>query len=112
MKVLADGELAVLSVAVLSLIAGAIPGAWVAFRRLERSRGHLLLAGVVGILAVAAVTFYTVAGASEELFSRVVMLPLTLLIAVAVVGVLVGIPMYAAYLFAYRLVTHLFRKGG
>jgi hypothetical protein len=35
------------------------------------------------------------------------MLPLTLLIAIAVVGVLVGIPMYAGYLFAYRLVTHL-----
>ena len=112
MKILAGGELALLSVAVLSLIAGAVPGAWIAFRRLERSRGHLWLAGMVGIVAVAAVTFYTVAGAPEELFSRVVMLPLTLLIAIAGVGVLVGIPMFAAYLFAYRLVTHLLRKGG
>ena len=107
MNVLAGGELAVLSVAAFSLIAGAVPGAWVAFRRLERSRGHLWLAGIVGIVAVAAVTFYTVTGAPEGLFSRVVMLPLTLLIAVAGVGVLVGIPMFAAYLFAYRLVTHL-----
>ena len=102
----------VLSVAVFSLIAGAVPGAWAGFRGLERSRGHTWLAAVVGVLAVVAVTFYTVAGASEELFSRVVILPLSLLIAIAGVGVLVGIPMFAGYLLAYRLMSHLFRKGG
>lgn len=101
------GELVVLSVAVLSLLAGAVPGAWVGFRGLERSRGHAWLGAMVGIVAVVAVTFYTITGASEELFSRVVMLPLSLLIAVAAAAVLVGIPMYAGYLFAYRVVSHL-----
>src|SRR5688572_31574762 len=104
---MAGAELIVLSVATLSLVAGVIPGAWVGYRRLERSRGHLWLAAIVGLVAVAAVTFYTVAGAADGLFSRVVMLPLTLLIAIAIAGVTVGIPMYAGYLFAYRLVTHL-----
>jgi hypothetical protein len=101
------GELGVAIGAALSLVAGAIPGAWVGLRRLERSRGHLWLAAIVGLVSVAAVTFYTVAGAADNLFSRVVMLPLTLIIAIAIVGVTVGIPMYAGYLFAYRLVTHL-----
>ena len=101
------GELAVFAAAVLSLVAGIIPGAWVGYRGQERSRGHLWLAAIVGLLAVAAVTFYTVTGAPETLFSRVVMLPLTLLIAIAIVAVTVGIPMYAGYLFAYRFVTHL-----
>jgi hypothetical protein len=100
----------VLAVAILSLVAGIVPGIWIGLRRLERSRGHLWFAGIVGLVAVAAVTLYTLTGAAEALFSRVVMLPLTLLIAIAVVGVLVGIPMYAGYLIAYRVVTHLLRK--
>ena len=101
------GELAVFAAASVSLAIGAIPGAWVGYRGHERSRGHLWLGAIVGLVAVAAVTFYTVAGTSEALFSRVVMLPLTLIIAIAIAGVTVGIPMYAGYLFAYRLVTHL-----
>jgi len=103
-------ELVVFAVAVASIVAGALPGAWVGLRGHERSRGHLCLAAVVGVLAVAAVAFYTIAGASEELFSRVVMLPLSLLIAVAAVGVIVGIPMYASYLFAYRMTSYLSGK--
>lgn len=54
-----------------------------------------------------AVTFYTVAGGSEHLFPRMVMLPLSLVIAIAVVVVLVGIPMFAGYLFAHWLVSRL-----
>ena len=103
-------ELVVFAIAASSLILGAIPGAWVGFQGQERSRGHLWLAAMVGLVAVAAVTFYTLTGSREELFSRVVMLPLTLLIAIAAVGVIVGIPMYAGYLIAYRLVMHLQRK--
>jgi hypothetical protein len=103
-------ELVVLSAAISSLVAGAIPGAWIGLRGQHRSRGHLWLAAIIGVVAVVAVAFYTIAGAPEQLFPRVVMLPLTLLIAIAVVGVLVGIPMYAGYLIAYRVVTHLLRK--
>jgi hypothetical protein len=104
-------ELVVLAVAVASMVAGALPGAWVGLRGLERSRGHLWLAAIVGILAIALVAFYTIGGVPEELFSRVVMLPLSLLIAVAAVGVIVGIPMYASYLFAYRMTSYLSGKS-
>ena len=100
-------ESVVLAIPIFSLIAGLAPGAWFGYRALERSRGHPWLAGAVGILAVVAVTFYTVAGGSEHLFSRVVMLPLSLIIAIAVVVVLVGIPMFAGYLLAYRLASKL-----
>jgi hypothetical protein len=103
-------ELVVLAAAISSLVAGAIPGTWIGLRGRERSRGHLWLAVILGVVAVVAVGFYTIAGAPEQLFSRVVMLPLTLLIAIAVAGVLVGIPMYTGYLIAYRLVIHLSRK--
>lgn len=103
-------ELVLLTVAISSMAAGAIPGAWFGFRGQERSRGHLVLAAIIGLLAIAAVAFYTIAGASEELFSRVVMLPLSLLIAIAAVGVIVGIPMYASYLFAHRATSHLLGK--
>ena len=105
------GEIAVLAVAVASLIIGAIPGVWVGLRGQERARGHPWLAAIVGLVATVAVTFYTVAGATEEMFSRVVMLPLTLLIAIVAVGVVVGIPMYASYLFAYRVTSHLSGKS-
>ena len=107
----ADGrELAILSIPVLAVIVGALPGAWFGFRRHERARGHLWLAAIIGILGIAAVTFYTVGGATEELFSRVVMLPLTLLLAIGAVAVLIGIPMYAGYLVAYRIASYL--SGG
>ena len=96
-------ELAVLAVPILSILAGSVPGAWFAWRGHERSRGHPWLAGIVGVLAVVVVTVYTVGGGSEQLFSRVVMLPLSLIIAIAAVVVLVGVPMFAGYLFAYRL---------
>ena len=100
-------DLVVLAVAVASFIVGAIPGVWVGLRGQDRTRGHPWLGAIVGLAATVAVTFYTVAGAREEMFSRVVMLPLTLLIAIVAVGVIVGIPMYASYLFAYRLTSHL-----
>lgn len=101
------GEMAVLAVPIGSLLAGFVPGAWFGMRGHERSRGHPWLAGIVGILAVVVVTFYTVAGGSEHLFSRVVMLPLSVVIAIAGVVVLVGVPMFAGYLFAYRLASRL-----
>ena len=105
-------ELMVLAVALASIVAGAIPGIWFGSRGQERSRGHLWLAAIVGIVATVAVWLYTIGGAAEELFARVVMLPLTLLIAIAAVGVIVGIPMYASYLFAHRVTSSLSGKGG
>ena len=105
-------ELALLGVPALAPMVGAIPGAWLGFRRQERARGHILLAAIVALLAIVAVTFYTVAGAKEEMFSRVIMLPLTLLIAIGGAALIVGIPMYMGYLVAYRITAYLSGKGG
>ena len=105
-------ELVVLGIPVMAAIVGAIPGAWLGFRRQERARGHVLLAGIVAILAIVAVTFYTVAGAKEEMFSRVIMLPLTLLIAIGGAALIVGVPMFVGYLVAYRITTYLSGNGG
>ena len=105
-------ELALMGLPPLAAIVGAIPGAWLALRRQERARGHIWLAGIVAILAIVAVTFSTVAGAKEEMFSRVVMLPLTLIIAIGGVALLVGVPMFVGYLVAYRITTYLSGRNG
>lgn len=104
------GGIEILFVAVAGLIVGAAPGIWFGSRGQELSRGNPWLAGVVGIQAIVGVTMYTIGGGSGELFSRVVMLPFTLLIAIAGVALLIGFPMYAAYVLAHRLSTHLSNK--
>jgi hypothetical protein len=92
------------------LLAGIVPGLWVGAAGKERNRGHPFLLALVGLGALAVTALYTVGGPPDQLFSRVVMLPLVLPIALVAVAVVMGIPMYATYLMAFRAASHLRRK--
>lgn len=96
----------------LALLLGVIPGIWAGVRGYERSRGHAWIAAVVAIVALVGLYLYTVGGPSEELFTRLVILPLSLVIAVAVSAVLVGAPMYTGYFVAYRVARSIAGKAG
>ena len=97
------GELALLVWLFVVVVLGLGLGILLGSRGYNRERGHPWLAGIVAILAAFGVAMYTFGGSSKELFSRVITLPLTVLIAIAAAAVLVGIPMYASYLVGYRL---------
>ncbi len=97
------GEVAVAFAVLLGLLVGVVPGFWLGARGYERTKGHPWLVAIVAILAIAGLLMYTLNGPSEELFIRLVMLPLSLLIAIASVAVLIGIPMYASYLLGHRM---------
>ena len=95
-----------------ALLLGAIPGAWAGARGYERNRGHAWIAAVVAIVALAGLALYTFGGPPEELFTRLVILPLTLVAAIAASAVLLGAPMYAGYVLAYRVSRSLAGKRG
>ena len=95
-----------------ALLLGAVPGIWAGARGYERSRGHPWIAAVVALVAFAGVALYTVGGPSEELFTRLVILPLTIVIAIAASAVLLGAPMYAGYVLAYRVARSMAKRDG
>lgn len=97
------GELAALLVAVLGLAIGIVPGLWFGARGQPRTAGHVVLTIIVALFAIGGLGLYTIGGPSEELFTRLVILPLSLPIALLAAAVLVGIPMYASYLLAHRI---------
>lgn len=95
-----------------ALLLGAIPGVWAGARGYERERGNAWIAAVVAIVALAGLALYTFGGPPEELFTRLVILPFTLVAAIAASAVLLGAPMYAGYVLAYRVSRSLAGKGG
>lgn len=110
----AAGAQAIIAVGItFALLLGAIPGIWAGFRGYERSRGNAWIAAVVAFVALAGLALYTFGGPSEELFTRLVILPFTLVVAVAASAVLLGAPMYAGYVLAYRAARIIAgRRGG
>lgn len=97
------GALAVLISAFAGLLLGTVPGFWFGARRQERAKGHWVLVASVAVIALGGLGMYTFGGPSNELFTRLVTLPLTLVIAVAAAAILVGVPMYAGYVLGHRL---------
>lgn len=105
-------EVAVVVIITFALLLGVIPGIWAGVRGYERSRGHVWLAAIVAAVAVVGLVLYTVGGPSEELFTRLVILPLTIVVAIAASAVLLGAPMYAGYAVAYRVARSIAGKAG
>jgi TctA family transporter len=87
----------------LGLLLGAVPGFWFGARQQERAKGHWVLGAMVAVFALGGLGMYTFGGPSSELFTRLVTLPLTLVIAVAAAAILIGVPMYAGYVSGHRL---------
>jgi hypothetical protein len=106
----AGGEVVVLLGVLLGLALGIVPGIWIGATGRERRKGHAWLAGIVAVIAAAGVSLYTFGDSSEQLFTRVVALPLTILIAFAAAATVAGIPMYASYLFSYRIASRFAAK--
>jgi hypothetical protein len=96
----------------LALLLGVIPGLWAGSRGYPISRGKTWIAVVVALVAIAGLVLYTVGGPSEELFTRLVILPLSLVIAVAAAAVLIGVPMYAGYALAFRIGQSIAARKG
>ena len=96
-------EVAVVLAITLALVLGAIPGAWAGWRGHERGSGRNWIIAVVALVALVGLFLYTIAGPSDQLFTRLVILPLSLVIAVAASAVLVGAPMYAGFVLAFRV---------
>jgi hypothetical protein len=106
-----SGEVAVILAITLALLIGVLPGVWIGACGYERDRGHPWLAAVVAVVAIAGVSLYTFGGGADELFTRIVILPLTIIIAIASSAVLIGMPMYAGYVVSYRVARSISKKG-
>ena len=96
-------ELIVLLGILVGLALGVVPGLWVGAHGYDRTKGHPLLAAIVAVFAIGGLLAYTVGGPSDETFTRLVILPLSLLVAIASAAILVGVPMYTSYLLAHRV---------
>lgn len=105
-------EVAVVAIITFALLLGVIPGMWAGFRGYERSRGHNWIAVAVAIVALAGLALYTFGGPPGELFTRLVILPLTIVVAIAATAVLLGAPMYVGYVLAYRMARSIAEKAG